>query len=500
MPALSRSEMLAAESSAWSRGWTEEQVLDIAGKRLGLAIARYFKKSGTAIAYLGKGHNAGDAVVALRRLRDQFGWKVSVRHSFPPEQWAPLLGKKCAELGAVESWSQLPDWREMDEPLVIIDGLLGCGGHGPLRGKVLELADEIQWLRLHAGAKVASVDLPSGLDPDTGLAFPGAVTADITFMIAHAKTGLLLSHAANHTGALAMVPVEPLDPLPEVPGSSMEVIAPQTMDFGKAPRAFDFHKGMAGRISVVAGSVKYSGAAILAATGALRGGGGLITLHVPEEALSIISAKCPPEIMVRPYRSLSELHNVDCDAWAIGCGLGKLCHEEGGHLSVLISTHPSPAVLDADALNALAEWDQCHCIRPHHILTPHPGEFRRLAPNLAHLSREQAIIEFAKTCPATLLLKGGRTLIAGPGTPIWCNSTGTPAMACGGQGDLLAGVIGACLASGMGTMEAAACAAWTCGRASELALGLGASEESLTPSDTAGQLGRAFCDWRSASR
>jgi len=136
-----------------------------------------------------------------------------------------------------------------------------------------------------------------------------------------------------------------------------------------------------------------------------------------------------------------------------------------------------------------------------HILTPHPGEFVRLAPDLAGLPRETAARAFADRFPATLLLKGGRTLIARAGQPLWCNAAGSPGMATGGQGDLLAGVIGARLAFGDSPMEAAALGAWLCGRASEIALNhAGISEESLTPSDTARHLGTAFGEWKSASR
>ena len=161
----------------------------------------------------------------------------------------------------------------------------------------------------------------------------------------------------------------------------------------------------------------------------------------------------------------------------------------------------TPAVIDADALNLIAKTGRIRIFKDHHILTPHPGEFARLAPDLAALPREAAARAFADRVPATLLLKGGRTLIARAGQPLWCNATGSPGMASGGQGDLLAGVIGARLAIGDSPHEAAALGAWLCGRASEIALRDPAiSEESLTPSDTARHLGAAFRDWKSASR
>jgi hydroxyethylthiazole kinase-like uncharacterized protein yjeF len=502
MPAVTLSEMLALEDEAISSGWSEEQLLDQAGMQLGIAIGRHFPRVGMVIAYLGKGHNAGDAVVALGVLKKKFGWKIAIRHAFPPGDWSPLLARKISQLGTEAEWlDRLPEWRSMASPFILLDGLLGCGGKGPLRGTVAELAREMEWLRQNAGARVASVDLPSGVDADTGMAMAGAVTADVTFMIAHAKHGLLLGNAANHTGALALVAVEALNSNPGPFQSDLELISPQTMDFGKTPRLFDFHKGMAGRVSVIAGSLQYPGAAVLAATGALRGGGGLVTLYVPEPAYPTIAAKSPAEIIVRTYRNFSELKACPCDAWVIGCGLGQLSGDAAIELMELISHHPAPAVLDADALNTIAANGTIHVVQSRHIITPHPGEFRRLAPHLEGMDREQAVRKFVSQHSATLLLKGSRTLIARRNSPVWCNSTGTPAMAGGGQGDLLSGVIGASLARGMPPMEAAAYSAWICGRAAENTLNLGEeSEESLTPGDVARNLGRAFKDWRCSLR
>lgn len=501
MPAVTLSEMLALEKEAISSGWSEEQLLDQAGTQLGIDIGRHFPRIGTVIAYIGKGHNAGDALVALGVLKHEFGWRIAVRHAFPPSELSPLLARKISHLGEVEWLDRLPDWRSLPRPLILLDGLLGIGGRGPLRGSVAELAREMQWLRQNAGARVVSVDLPSGVDADSGAAMTGAVTADVTFMIAHAKRGLLCGNAANHAGALALVSVEALS-CPSVRfQSDLELISPQTMNFGKSPRLFDFHKGMAGRVSVIAGSLLYPGAAVLAATGALRGGGGLVTLHVPESSYSTIASKCPAEIIVKTYQSFTELKTSSCDAWVIGCGLGQLSADVAAELMELISHHPAPAVLDADALNAIAANRASHLLQSRHIITPHPGEFRRLAPDLAGMDREQAVREFASSHSTTLLLKGSRTLIAQRSSPIWCNSTGTPAMAGGGQGDLLSGVIGANLARGMPPMEAAAYSAWVCGRAAEIALNQGdESEESLTPNDVAHNLGRSYQDWRCSMR
>jgi len=498
MAAVTLSGMLALERLALDSGWTEERLLDTAGRMLGNAIARYFPSAGTAIGYLGKGHNAGDAIVALKLLRDRHGWNIAIRNAYPVGDCSPLTRRKYEELNSGILLPDPPDWHEVRRPLILLDGLLGSGAKGPMREPLLSLANEMNLLRQTAGARVAAVDLPSGIDADTGFPSPGSVTADVTFMIGSAKRGLLMGHAANATGALALVPAEILM---SNESGDMELISPQTMAFGKSPRPFDFHKGMAGNVAIVAGSNTYTGAAVLAATGALRGGAGLITLHTPIESVASIASKCPPEIIVRAYTTLGELENLRCDSMVAGCGIGELRDEEAKHLLALIENTRVPTVIDADALNLLARHAKIDILTERHVLTPHPGEFRRLAPDLADLPREIAARRFADRVPATLLLKGSRTIVTRRNQPLWINSTGSPGMATGGQGDLLAGVIGARLATGDEPAQAAALSAWCCGRSAEIALlSPGISEESLTPSDVAGHLGSAFLDWKSSGR
>jgi ADP-dependent NAD(P)H-hydrate dehydratase / NAD(P)H-hydrate epimerase len=498
MPAVTIAEMLAIEASAQAKGWTEDQLLTTAGERLGIAIGRFFPGPRTTIAYLGKGHNAGDALVALRVLRDQLGWKVFLRCAWPITEFAPLTLKKWNECGNPMPLEHAPSWRDLDGPLVLLDGLLGSGACGSLRSPIVELAKEMAGLRLHAGARVAAIDLPSGIDADSGEISPDTVRADVTFMIGSAKCGLLQARAAAATGALSLVPV---DPLASDAPADLALISPQTMECGKEKRPFDCHKGMAGRVAILAGSECYSGAAVLAATGALRGGAGLITLFVPNTIRCLVSSKCPPEIIVRGINSPRELLDFKFDALVVGCGLGEMEPTMAEDLLGLIDQSLAPAVIDADALNQMARSQRLDLLSERHVVTPHPGEFMRLTPDLATLPREEAARHFSDRFPTTLVLKGSRTIVTRRGEPLWINSTGTPAMASGGQGDLLAGVIGARLAFGDPTFEAAALACWVCGRAAEIALDQEKhSEESLTASDVGQFLGAAFRDWKNSHR
>lgn len=497
--AITAAEMLQAEQQALDSGWTESRLLESAGDSLGQTISHLFPQAGTAIAYLGKGHNAGDALVALRRLRDRHGWNVAFRASHPLKDCAPLVREHAGRLEPDAALQWTPEWDECKRPLILLDGLLGTGSKGALRPPLQEAAAEMEWLRNHVGAQILSVDMPSGVHPDHGRVDEHAVTADYTLMIGNPKIGLLLSYAGSHTGALALVPVPAL----QCKGSNhLELIAPQSMSMGKQPRAHDCHKGTAGRVRILAGSTSYPGAAALAAIGALRGGAGLVYLHVPLAVLDAVRSMCPPEIIISGYSHLREVPLGKADARLVGCGLGAVGDVAWITLEKWIAESDIPTVVDADALNAIASHQAARLYRSHHVLTPHPGEFQRMAPDLSNLQRQDAARAFASRHPSALLLKGQRSLIAYRGHALRCNSTGHAGMASGGQGDVMAGVIAARLAAGDAPGDAASLGAWLCGRAAELSLqdDPPQSAESMTASDTIRHLGGAWRDWRQATR
>lgn len=487
MAAVSVVEMRGIERRAMDSGMAEGELMARAGEALGNALGQAFPEVGTAVAFIGKGHNAGDALIALSVLGESFGWRVAVRAAYPVEQWAALTKAQLRGLAVVESVHAEPGL------LLLLDGLLGIGAKGAPRGTIAGLIEEMAYLRETRGAVVAAVDNPTGIDPDSGEVFPGAVIADATFMIGAAKRGLLLGTAANATGALHLVSVAGL----EAEGAGeMELISPQTMDFGKSPRAFDFHKGMAGRVAIVAGSPRFTGAALLSTLGAIRGGGGLVTLHAPSAACEAIRSRLPLEAMLSPCDDPSRLLSEKFDALVIGPGLGEMEATYADRLAELIANTRVPTVIDADALNLLAERGLKP--GPLHLLTPHPGEFARLEPTLSEMSREDAARAFVSETEAILLLKGARSIIAKSGRPLRMNSTGTPAMSNGGQGDLLSGVIGALLAGGMQPFDAASLGAWLCGRAAEISFAGNGSP--VTASDTADDLGLALRDWQRRGR
>ena len=460
------------EKRVFRTGISAETLMEKVGRRMAQVILRDHPISGRAEAYLGKGHNAGDALVVLRLLKQE-GWQVSVNLAFPETEMAVLTRKKLRELGELGSDH---DFRR--GPHFLLDGMLGIGTEGSLREPLLGMAEEMNERRLNSGARVVAMDIPTGLDADTG--GEGAVVADLTLTVGIPKLGLVADSATDFVGRLELIEVEEL-PLPE---EGDRLISRPFLP----PRPFSFHKGQAGRIGIIAGSPGLLGAAALACQGALRGGAGLITLWAEKELLSDLRAMVSPEVMIRELGDdWNEVCQLSPDALVIGPGLGTDCSDS---LFRLLEKNQLPTVLDADALNLIATHERQDLLGANILATPHPGEMARL--HVVDGTRAEITRSFSEAYPATLLYKGARTIVTRKGEPLFYNTTGTPAMATGGQGDLLSGVLGALLAGGQDLLSAACQGAWLAGRAAELALLDGESERSLTPGDVARHLGRAM--------
>jgi len=285
-----------------------------------------------------------------------------------------------------------------------------------------------------------------------------------------------------------------LEELPPPQSGELRLTTPHTLDLRPEPRPFETHKGQAGRVAVIAGGPGASGAAVLCGHAALRAGAGLVTVIAPVPVYEQIATSAPPELMVRPWTSVDDVLNAGYDALAAGPGLGPVPRPE---LIDLVTRADIPLILDADGLNQLAAAERLDLCRRSMVFTPHPGEFARLAPDLAGQSPLEAARAFVSRHPVHLLLKGARTVVTAPDAPCWVNSTGTPGMATAGQGDLLTGVIAALAASGNALLPAVALGAWLCGRAAERAIiDHRQSESSLCAGDTLACLGQAFTDWR----
>ncbi len=488
MSFVTAAAMRSLEEAAFRSGIAAETLMDLAGEGIARRLISRFPRPGLAVAYIGKGNNGGDALVALRHLRDA-GWQIRVRPAYPEIECATLPRRKLSELGELPATGGNPG----PGPCLLLDGLLGIGAKGPLREPLSTLAAEMTDLRNQRGAVVAAMDLPSGMDADSGDG--DAVTADLTLTVGVPKQGLATAAGIARAGRIVLVPVAGL-PLPDQ--GPLRFFCPETFPGMLPPRPHDFHKGDAGRLGLLAGSPGMTGAAVLCAEAALRAGAGLVTLHACHDFLPNLAARMPAAIMVRVSGDpVADAFAAGHDALVIGPGTGNA--PDAWHRAVTehLASGTLPCVLDADALNQLAAAGRLDLLRPHHLITPHPGEFRRLAPDLADADRQQAAAAFVARHACTLLLKGARTLVAAPGSDLRFNPTGHAGMASGGQGDVLAGVAGALLAGGRPGPDAAALAAWLCGCAAERALEAGPF---TTAGDTLRHLGGAWREWQECRR
>jgi NAD(P)H-hydrate epimerase len=480
--------MRDAENAAFAHGVSAEALMNQAGAGIAQAVQQFFPRPGYCLVFSGKGNNGGDALVAAARLK-RAGWHTDVHLSFPESQCSDLLRKKIAEFRdtpAVAAAVSAAKASETPAATVILDGLLGLGSKPPLRDPILEACREINRLRQEHGAYVFAVDQPTGLDGDSGEADRDCVIADFTVTIAATKRGLIADDATNFVGRLEVVP------LPDLPlETADETVACTASLRGLLPRRqFNAHKNQFGRVGIVAGSRGFAGAATMCTWGALRGGAGLVEVFVPENIYEIVAAAAPFESMVKSVKSYRDLIEEKIDVWGIGPGLGK---DNANEIIELIQRAESPTVVDADALNIIsANVSILKNCRGPRLLTPHPGEMKRLAGDQKN-SRAELAKKFTSEFPVTLLLKGSRTIVAESGKRISYNTTGNPGMATGGMGDVLTGVCAALLAQNLSPFDAARLGAWTCGRAAEIAIfNNGESQQSLLPRDVLTNLGCAF--------
>lgn len=476
-------EMSGAERRLFSNGVSPEPYMDEAGRRCAEAILDFFPAPATAEVFCGKGNNGGDALVAARHLKER-GWRVTLHFAGGAESLPELPAKKLAEYEAVPE-RVLPN---VDHRVVLVDGLLGIGAKGDLRGAFLDLAARMNQLRLEAFATCFAIDIPSGLNADTGLPGEGAVVADYTLSITAAKTGFAADGAINHLGRLVEIPLE----IPVTSGDpTRRFLFPSNLRPRLKRRAYDTHKGTAGRVTILAGSRGLAGAAALTALGASRSGAGLVTVCVPESIYAIVASQCPAEVMVRPLSDYDQITEVAGDVWAIGPGLGS---EVPQAIIDLIYHDARPAVVDADALNALAaDRGRLGDLPENRLLTPHPGEMKRLSGGADFPDRISLARAMVEAWGVTLLFKGARSLIASPGSPTEFNTTGHPGMASGGMGDVLTGVTASLAAQGQSLHDAACLGSWLLGRAAEIAVQRGGiAPEAVSAAMVAEHLGAAL--------
>lgn len=437
--------------------------------------------------FCGPGNNGGDGIAAARLLR-QRGFAVQ----------AVLVGDRSrmtADAKAMEQKLQdcggtledfCPTGREQMLFLSIadckVDALFGVGLSRPITG---DAALAVGLLQSTTGHPVVACDIPSGIHADTGAVLGCAVHAKITVTFTWPKPGHYLGDGAEHTGKLWVADIGiPGDLLCKLP-SRLEIV---DGGFGLPRRKANSHKGDYGRLLIVGGSEGYTGAPVLAASAALRGGAGLVFVGVPRDIYPIVAGRCS-DAMAFPLSDTAAalVERTRCSVALIGPGLGR---DRDGLVKDLLQTLDCPVVLDADGLNAaVGHLDWIRNRTAPTILTPHDGEFARLTgASLPIVDRLSAARTLAADTGAIVVLKGYRTVTAAPDGRIWINDSGNAGMATGGSGDVLAGLIAGFLgqkqlyAADLDAAEVTARAVWLHGAAGDHAARQ-VGEYSLLPDD-----------------
>ncbi|MER6915553.1 NAD(P)H-hydrate dehydratase [Streptomyces sp. NPDC000594] len=428
------------------------------------------------VLLVGSGANGGDALWAGARLARRGAGVHAV-----------LLAPDRAHAAGLTAF-RAAGGRVADDPFavlagadLVLDGITGIGGSGGLRPDAVPVARAARG----SGAVVVAVDLPSGVEADTGEVRGEALRADATVTFGTWKPGLLIDPAREYAGTVRLVDIGIGPQLPSLP----EVAAFQHTDVARLlpEPAAESDKYRRGVVGVVAGSARYPGAAVLAVAGALRGGAGAVRYVGP--AADAVIARFPEALV----HSGPPARAGRVQAWVVGPGLG----EDADAVREVLASEV-PVLVDADGLRLLDPAAVRARSAPT-LLTPHAGEAAALLGRdraAVEGARLDAVRELAARFGATALLKGSTTLVAATdGTPVLANALGTPWLATAGSGDVLAGLAGSLLAAGLRTPDAAAVAAYLHGLAARLAAARGTP---ITSFDVADTLPAAWHDIRTA--
>jgi ADP-dependent NAD(P)H-hydrate dehydratase / NAD(P)H-hydrate epimerase len=439
---------------------------------IGLLPAVYGSR---VVVLAGSGDNGGDALYAGARLAARGAVVTAVAAAARVhEAGAAALrrsgGRVIEAADAASPAGRTAANRAIAAADLVIDGLLGIGGHGGLREPAASLAASAE----RAPGPLVAVDLPSGIDADTGEVTGAAVTADVTVTFGTLKPGLLIDPGASHAGVVEFVDIG-LGPYLDRP----DVAAPQAADIAEwLPRpTAESDKYRRGVLGIVAGSDRFTGAAPLAVGGAIRGGAGMIRLVSSEIPVGLVRQRWPEAVLTTTHPGQEAGAAIEqagrVQAWTAGPGMGT-GDDSLSLLSAVLATD-LPVLVDADGITLLAahRGDLLPRSAPT-LLTPHAGELSRLlGADRADIEarRLHFVTQAAAELGCTVLLKGSTTVIASPepDREVLVNPTGTSWLATAGSGDVLSGLAGSLLAQGLDPARAAAAAAYLHGIAARLA-------------------------------
>lgn len=508
MKLVSVAEMKAIEDEANSRGISYEMMMERAGKGVAENILSSYSQSDKtklALGLVGSGNNGGDTLVALSTLAEN-GWQVRAYLVRPRPAEDRLIQRFIGAGGVIKTSAQDKNYHVLDDWLntstVLLDGVLGTGVQLPLKPVLSTLLGHIS--AFPQLPSVIAIDCPSGVDCDLGDAALEVIPAEITICMQAVKTGLLSFPAFKKVGQLAVIDLDlPVD-LNNWKKINREIVEEKWVRAVLPERPLDGHKGTFGTVMVVAGSINYTGAAILAGRGAYRIGAGLVQLAVPGPLHTALAGHLPEatwlllphemgviskdaaEIVIKNMDKVTTLllgpgwgledTTAEFIARLLGGNLGHTrgsmsfmsSNKEAENLHAFADKQP-PLVIDADGLKLLAriqEWWKL--LSSEAVLTPHPGEMSVLTgltvPEIQK-DRLEIACKFAQEWGQVVVLKGANTVIAGPDGRVAVIAIATSALAHAGTGDVLAGIISGLRAQGLSAFNAAAAGAWIHARA-----------------------------------
>jgi hydroxyethylthiazole kinase-like uncharacterized protein yjeF len=486
-------------------------LMENAGRQVVAAMeAMYDDLSSRRVGVLcGRGNNGGDGFVVARTLfqRDVdvsvflMGRVADVRGDARTNlEILGRLGLTVIEIADSQAWELHAS--EVSACTLLVDAIFGTGLNAPLSGLLETIVADVN----ASGIPVVAIDLPSGLSADSHEPIGDSIEAGLTVTLGAPKLPLVLPPAETHAGDIVIADIGiPKDVFETLDGPRVELLTRGSMRELITPRAPDTHKGDYGRVLIVAGSRGKTGAAHLAAIGALRSGAGLVTVATPGCCLPTI-ASLAPEYMTEAIEEtpdglnpsgVDDLLEIARDVIAIGPGLGQAPGTRA-FVKAIVDRATTPLVIDADGLNAFSADPDALVGREGRdvIITPHPGEMGRLlgmSADEVQASRLEIARNFAVAHHVYVVLKGHRTLIATPDEKIFINPTGNPGMATGGTGDVLTGMIAAWLAQLLDAEAACKLAVYLHGMAGDLTEA-DEGEVAMTSGDLVQHLGDAVLE------
>jgi len=486
MKLVTAEEMRRIDAAAIEKyGVPSVVLMENAGRHVAQALQGLLngRPGARVLVICGKGNNGGDGFVAARHLVSQ-GVEVQVAlltHS------SELMGNAATNFRIAHAMGvpiiENPDAEAVKVRAgmadIIVDAVLGTG----LTGEVRSIARSAIEAMNDSTASVVAVDIPSGVHADTGAALGVAVEADLTVTFAAAKIGLVQFPGAQLCGELRVVDITIPRGLTASDAIKANLVSDGLAQAMLPPREEAMHKGHAGRVLVVAGSVGMTGAAALCAQAATRAGAGLVHIACPASLNDVLEAKCTeamtvplPQTDARTIAPEARPRVVELGAHSDAVALGPGLSADAGtaeFVRATVADIAAPIVIDADGLNCLGNGlALLSGRRDPTIITPHPGELARLMDTTVEAiqaDRVDAARRAASAANAVVVLKGAGTVIAQPSAEVWINLTGNSGMASGGMGDVLTGVIAAFLAGGARPVEAAVAGAYYHGLAADTA-------------------------------